>query len=311
MIAARVLAASRAVYESASVDDWAQILTHHVRMHTGIVAASGRDQCYGRDDVMQYLLQERLEFGDCVVTSSKSLQSTATQSSAAPSTQADQGIAVVIRIDVRTAQAATAKCAPQALSVAMLGLVFDERLFRLWRFVARTPGPGVAGIDLPGAARLLASKMPSLAGMPSVYGEVRPALGQVAAAIDNYAIPGADGHTNQLLHRWLDAWNTRRFKAIASRTTASQHPWLHLLARLPDAVFFIERVVQDTSDRAQLAFLWRAIGQVQVAVPHGVRYERVHVQGLTIARIEADQLTAEDVVYDELGMALQLARSAK
>ena len=287
MIAARVLAASRAVYESGSVDDWTQILTHHVRMHTGIVAASGRDQCYGRDDVKQYLSQERLEFGDCVVTSCKSFQSSAAESSAAQSTHAGKEDAVVIRIDVRTAQPAATQRAPQALSVAMLGLTFDGRLYRLWRFVDRAPGASAPGMDLPGATP-----------------------GQVAAAIDDYAIPGADAQVNQLLHRWLGAWNTSRFNATAPRTVARQHPWRHLLARLPDAVFFIERVVQDAGDRTQLAFLWRAVGHVQVALQHGVRSERVHVQGVTIARIEADRLTGEDVVYDELGLELQLARSA-
>ena len=170
---------------------------------------------------MQYLSQERLEFSDCVVMSCKSFQSSAPESSTAQSTQAGKEDAVVIRMDVRAAHLAAAQRATQTLSVAMSGLAFEGRLYRLWRFVDRTPTASATGIDRPSAAP-----------------------GQVAAAIDDYAIPGADGHTNQLLHRWLGEWNTRQFNAIALCTAACQHSWQHLLARLPDALFFIERALE-------------------------------------------------------------------
>ncbi len=328
MIADLLTQACRDWAERSTLDKFDDLLTHHVRMHTGIAQSSGRDLIYSREDVVRHLLAERRAYANVVVRTCESFEAAAMPGDSAAFLQLE--FAATRQATWPMTEAGGARVLHSSF---LLALSLEGRIFRLWWFVDHRQIAHGAKLALASLAQRMLARLPAPIEAQRGVGEVRADFGQVPAQSTNFAFPGADGATLSLLYRWLGAWNGRRIDELfplyssaavihglaGSTTTSAElatHPWMALIELIPDAVFFLERCLQEpnvepTTGASRVVLLWRVIGHARRASSAGTEHVRLHVQGLSILTMRAAKIASERLLYDELGVELDLARAAR
>ena len=264
MNAAGRIELERALRERGEAGAVREVAIHNVRLHVGTT------EHYGREDWLQLETARYAAWGPCP-------------------------IADVATIDAQWGSAAgliaarwrlgSADRAPRG---ACLTVVHDGRIVREWQFFDRTALPAIASMG----------KLPRRAGVPLDYGEVRPAMGQVAPDRRATAIAAPEIAAHPVVEHWHRRWNLRQ-----GETT-------DLLFPFEAPVMFCERLVL-ASDELAVALQWRLVGRL-VAPAWGLAPtgDRLELPGLSFFRLDGSKVINTADHFDVRALADQAALRA-
>ena len=171
---------------------------------------------------------------------------------------------------------------------ACLSVVHEGRIVREWQYYDRTALRALAGM----------SKLPRRAGVPWEYGEVRPALGQVAPDRRATAIAAPEIAAHPVVEHWHRRWNLREGETA------------DLLFPFEAPVMFCERLVL-ASGEPTVALQWRLVGRL-VAPAWGLAPtgDRLELPGLSFFRLDGSKVINTSDHFDVTSLADQAALRA-
>jgi hypothetical protein len=299
-------------YKTICADGGSGLLHDHATHNVSVETSLGR--IYGRDD-----------WAAALVTEAAGLTSEQTQGARGWIGTCGSEVAVVLELDWAVAHTGDSPLFGRAtgrkalLSSTMIGLVEDDRVHRAWRFVDHAAAGRAVGVDLEALAAAVAARAPRRGGIPWEFGEVRPALGQLAPPLAAPPPPGLDPRQADPYLTWQAAWNQRRFDRLGScyadhATVLSgaesigvgspRHPWRRIVEACPHAVLFLERAVASLAEGGdeRVALLWRWIGTQAGSGLGPSCGRRLHVRGVSVLAVRHGHIVNERVVFDELGV---------
>jgi hypothetical protein len=295
-IALAVSEALTASYTRHDFATWQDLLTHHVRMHTGMPQISGRDLVFGRDDVIRSLQHEALSLADAEAAGIESGSTTIPDG---------RGLiyarALLHGTHARSNALGPATGARLPWATWLLGEVFENRVYRIWRGVDHALAARAPGVTLEAAAqRLAASCLPNLLPV-AAFGELPSGRGQLPPGEVVGRVLGADSKTEQL-QACCKALNLRATECGVAFTEAAKSAFDELIARVPDVQFLPIRAVPIASTQSWVA-LARVQGHARRAQDPANRHGRVNAFGAMevalrdrrarIVRLDVDALALE------------------
>jgi hypothetical protein len=281
---------------------WHGLLTHHVRVHTGMPQISGRDLVFGRDDCIRGLQQEALSLAE---VESVELESGST-------TLADKRALIYARVLLHGTHARSNVLGPASgarlpWSTWLLGEAYEDRVYRIWRGVDHGLAARAAGLGLQTAGqRLAASCAPNLLPV-TAFGELAAGRGQLPPGDVGGFVVGA-GATAALLQATCKALNLRAAGGDIAFIAAAGQSFDELIARVPDLQFLPIRAVQIASTQNWVT-LTRAQGHARRAHDPANRHGRINVFGLVEVALRGTQAQIVRVDFDALALeaAIELA----
>jgi hypothetical protein len=298
-IALAVSEALTASYTRHDFATWQDLLTHHVRMHTGMPQISGRDLVFGRDDVIRSLQHEALSLADAEAAGIESGSTTIPDG---------RGLiyarALLHGTHARSNALGPATGARLPWATWLLGEVFENRVYRIWRGVDHALAARAPGVTLEAAAqRLAASCLPHLLPV-AAFGELPSGRGQLPPGEVVGRVLGADSKTGQL-QASCKALNLRATGGSVAFAAAAKATFDELIARVPDIQFLPTRAVQIASTRNWVV-LTRVQGHARRAQAPANRYGRInsfgaievalHDSHAQVVRLDIDALALEAAI---------------
>lgn len=302
----------RSRYKTICADGGSGLLHDHATHHVSVETSLGR--IYGRDDWVAAL-----------VTEAAGLAGGQTEDARGWIGTSGSAHAVVLELDWAVDHTGESPLFGRAtgrkaiLSSTMIGLVEGDRVYRAWRFVDHAAAGRTVGVDIEALATTLAARAPRRGGIPWEFGEVRPALGQMAPPASAPPPPGLDPRHAAPCLSWQAAWNQRRFDRLRScyadgatlfsgaesiDVGSPRHPWRRIVEACPHAVLFLERAATSIGERGgeRVALLWRWIGTHTGSSLGPACDRRLHVRGVSVLAVVKGRIVSERVVFDELGV---------
>lgn len=264
MNAAGRIELERALRERGEAGALRNAAIHNVRVHVGTT------ELYGREDWLHLETERYAAWGP-------------------------RSISEVTAIDDRWGAAAGLIAARWQLGTgegaarcACLAIVHEGRVVREWQFFERAA--------LPSLARIVT--LPRRASVPWEYGEVRPALGQVAPDRRAAAVAPSGIADHPVVLHWHRRWNLREGDTA------------ELLFPFDAPVMFCERLAL-APDGLSAALQWRLVGRL-VAPAWGLAptQDRLELPGLSFFGLEGQRVLSTANHFDVKTLADQAALRA-